>query len=244
MMKKVLFLLLLVGSICGCHRPLRVLESSGEILMVDSTLDAIQDSAYLGYITPIKADLERELNVVIGYAPNRLPVHQPECSMLNWASDALFYMAQDRCPNKVDMVAVNIDGMRTDWAAGDITRRHIFELMPFDNELVVLTMRGDEILNLCDAFIRWGGQGVAGLRLKARNGKLISATIDGKEIVPSAYYTVATSDYLSQGNDGMVPLKNHLSVWRSEEKIRDLYIEYVERTKTVSAEVDGRMDIQ
>jgi 2',3'-cyclic-nucleotide 2'-phosphodiesterase (5'-nucleotidase family) len=80
--------------------------------------------------------------------------------------------------------------------------------------------------------------------MKARNGKLISATIDGKEIIPTAYYTVATSDYLSQGNDGMVPLKNHLSVWRSEEKIRDLYIEYVERTKTVSAEVDGRMDIQ
>ena len=242
-MKKGLLLLLLLGSMCACHRPMRVLEATCEILMIDSTLDAIQDSDYLVYIQPIKEKLEKELNVPIGYAPERLTVHQPECSMLNWASDALFAIAQQRYPNKVDMAVVNIRGMRTEWAAGEITRRHIFELMPFDNELVVLTMKGEEILNLCNAFIKWGGQGVAGLRMKAVNGKLISATIDGKPIVPSAYYTVATSDYLSQGNDGMEPLKNHESVWHSEEKIRDLYIEYTQQVKTVQAKVDGRMNI-
>ena len=80
--------------------------------------------------------------------------------------------------------------------------------------------------------------------MKARNGQLISASIGGKPIVPTAYYTVATSDYLSQGNDGMTPLAQHLDVWRSEEKIRDLYIRYVQQVKTVQAIVDGRMDIQ
>lgn len=243
-MNKPLLLLLLVCSLSACHRPVRVVEAHSEVLMIDSTLDPIQDTDYLAYITPIKADLERELNIPIGYAPEALTVHQPECSMLNWASDALFAMAQQRCPNRVDMAVVNIGGMRTDWAAGDITRRHIFELMPFDNELVVLTMTGEEILRLCDIFVQLGGQGVAGLRMQARNGKLLSATIDGKKIMPTAYYTVATSDYLSQGNDGMTPLKNHEAVWRSEEKIRDLYIKYVQQQKTVQAKVDGRMDIQ
>lgn len=243
-MNKPLLLLLLVCILSACHRPVRVVEAHSEVLMIDSTLDPIQDTDYLAYITPIKADLERELNIPIGYAPEALTVHQPECSMLNWASDALFAMAQQRCPNRVDMAVVNIGGMRTDWAAGDITRRHIFELMPFDNELVVLTMTGEEILRLCEIFVQLGGQGVAGLRMQARNGKLLSATIDGKKIMPTAYYTVATSDYLSQGNDGMTPLKNHEAVWRSEEKIRDLYIEYVQQQKTVQAKVDGRMDIQ
>lgn len=243
-MNKPLLLLLLVCSLSACHRPVRVVEAHSEVLMIDSTLDPIQDTDYLAYITPIKADLERELNIPIGYAPEALTVHQPECSMLNWASDALFAMAQQCCPNRVDMAVVNIGGMRTDWAAGDITRRHIFELMPFDNELVVLTMTGEEILRLCEIFVQLGGQGVAGLRMQARNGKLLSATIDGKKIMPTAYYTVATSDYLSQGNDGMTPLKNHEAVWRSEEKIRDLYIEYVQQQKTVQAKVDGRMDIQ
>jgi 2',3'-cyclic-nucleotide 2'-phosphodiesterase (5'-nucleotidase family) len=213
-------------------------------MMVDSTLDAIQDTTYLQYLTPIKAELEQALNTPIGYAPEIMIVHQPECNMLNWACDALWAMAQQRYPEKVDMAVVNIGGMRCEWAAGDITQRHIFELMPFDNELVVLTMTGDEILNLCNVFIQRGGEGVAGLRMKARNGKLISATIAGKPILPTAYYTVATSDYLSQGNDGMTPLAQYQDMWRSEEKIRDLYIEYVQQVKTVQAVIDGRMDIQ
>jgi hypothetical protein len=41
----------------------------------------------------------------------------------------------------------------------------------------------------------------------------------------------------------MVPLKNHVEMWKSEKKIRDLYIEYIEQVKTVEAKVDGRMDI-
>lgn len=243
-MKKIVLLLLIVVGLIACHRPLRIVSTTSEVMMVDSTLDAIQDTTYLQYLTPIKAELEQALNTPIGYAPEIMIVHQPECNMLNWASDALWAMAQQRYPEKVDMAVVNIGGMRCEWAAGDITQRHIFELMPFDNELVVLTMTGDEILNLCNVFVQRGGEGVAGLRMKARNGKLISATIAGKPILPTAYYTVATSDYLSQGNDGMTPLAQYQDMWRSEEKIRDLYIEYVQQVKTVQAVIDGRMDIQ
>ena len=79
--------------------------------------------------------------------------------------------------------------------------------------------------------------------MKAVKGAMKSAKIAGKDIVPEAYYTVATSDYLSQGNDGMTPLKNYQSIWKSERKIRDLYIEYIQQVKTVEAKVDGRMDI-
>lgn len=243
-MKKTVLLLLLAVGLVACHRPLRVASTTSEVIIVDSTLDAIQDTTYLQYLTPIKAELEEALNTPIGYAPAIMVVHQPECNMLNWASDALWAMAQQHYPAIVDMAVVNIGGMRCEWAAGDITQRHIFELMPFDNELVVLTMTGEEILNLCNVFVLRGGEGVAGLRMKARNGKVVSATINGKPIVPTAFYTVATSDYLSQGNDGMVPLSHYEELWRSEEKIRDLYIEYVQQVKTVQATVDGRMDIQ
>lgn len=243
-MKHIILLSLLMMSLIACHRPMHIVKANSEVITVDSTLDAIQDTAYLQYIIPIKEELEQKLNIPIGYAPEMMTVCQPECNMLNWASDALFAMAQQHYPSRVDMAVVNIGGMRCEWATGDITQRHIFELMPFDNELVVLIMTGEQILNLCQVCIQRGGEGVAGLRMKARNGKLLSATIDGKPIVPTAYYTVATSDYLSQGNDGMTPLAQHEELWRSEEKIRDLYIEYVQQVKTVQAKVDGRMDIK
>lgn len=243
-MKKIGLLILIAATCYACHQPAKVLNKTSKIHMVDSTMDAIQDTQYIAYMEPIRADLEAQLNEPIGYAPKDLEVHQPECTMLNWASDALFEMAQQLCPEQVDMAVVNIGGMRCNWGAGDITFRHVFELMPFDNELVVLTMRGKEILALCDVFAHSGGQGVAGLRMSASNGTVKSAKIAGKNIMPEAYYTLATSDYLSQGNDGMTPLKNHDSMWKSERKIRDLYMEYIQQVKTVEAQVDGRMDVR
>lgn len=238
---------LIVGILVGRatrKAPMHVVESKSEILLIDSTLDTIQDSSYIAYLAPIKAQLEEELRVPIGYAPEALTVSRPECTMLNWACDALLAMARQRYAGEVDMAVTNIGGMRCEWAKGDITFKDVFELMPFDNELVVLTMTGEEVLNLCEIFARLGGEGVSGLRMKACDGRLVSATINGKAIEPSACYTVATSDYLSQGNDHMEPLARYVEIWRSEEKIRDLYIEYIEQVGTVAANIDGRMDVR
>ena len=246
-MKKVSIILLLVCCLISCHRKMHVVQTTSEIIMVDSTLDAIQDSAYLNDLAPIKANLEHELNIPIGYAPEPLPVYAPECPMLNWASDALLVIARERCPEPVDVAVVNIGGMRCEWAAGDITFRNVFELMPFDNMLVVLTMKGNDLQQLCEIFASTGGQGIAGMRIQTVGDKTMQqearVTINGKPLDMNRTYTVATSDYLSQGNDGMLPLKYHLNCWNSQEKIRDLYIEYIKQVKTVQAKVDGRMSV-
>ena len=240
-------MLLLAALFTACHRPMRVAATQGQILMIDSTLDAIQDTQYLQFLAPIKADLEAQLGTPIGYAPVALEVHQPECTMLNWASDALLAMARQLCPEPVDVAVVNIGGMRCEWPAGDITFRHVFELMPFDNMLVVLTIKGSDLQQLCEIFAYGGGQGIAGMRIKAVGDRVMQqealVTINGKPLEMDKTYTVATSDYLSQGNDGMLPLKNYIKYWNSEEKIRDLYIEYIKQVKVVQAKVDGRMEV-
>ena len=241
---KLLFAILLVSLFTACHRPLHVSKTTGAVLLVDSTYNAMQDMQYLQSLAPIKEDLEKQLGAPIGYAPEALTVNRPECTMLNWACDALLAIAQKQCPNPVDMAVVNIGSMRCEWAAGEITFRNVFELMPFDNELVVLTLTGEEIHRLCEIVATNNGEGMAGLRLKARNGKVLQVEINGKSLEKDKTYTVATSDYLSQGNDGMLPLKNHIQCWNSEEKIRDLYIEYIKQVKVVQAKVDGRMDIR
>jgi 2',3'-cyclic-nucleotide 2'-phosphodiesterase (5'-nucleotidase family) len=215
--------------------------------MIDSCLDAIQDSTYLLDLAPVKANMEHELNIPIGYAPEALPVYAPECPMLNWASDALLAIARERCPEPVDVAVVNIGGMRCEWAAGDITFKNVFELMPFDNMLVVLTLKGNDLQQLCEIFASTGGQGIAGMRIQTVGDKVMQqearVTINGKALDMDRTYTVATSDYLSQGNDGMLPLKYHTQCWNSQEKIRDLYIEYIKQVKTVTAKVDGRMGV-
>lgn len=184
------------------------------------------------------------MNVQIGYAPEDLWVDAPECPMLNWASDALWEAAKKLYPGKVDIAIVNMGGMRCAWPKGPITRGNVFELMPFDNQLVVLTLKGEDVLALCESFARYGGQGVAGMRVTVIDNKLANVTVGGKPVDPKGSYTVATSDYLSGGADHMDALTRYTEYWNSERLIRELYMEAVQTQDTIRAAVDGRMTMQ
>lgn len=241
-MQKSIFLLFMAALMGACMRqPVHVTGCTTEAIPVDASSDCLQDTVYLAQLAPVKADLEREMNVQIGYAAQDMWVGEPECPMLNWASDALWEAAKRAYPGHVDIAIVNMGGMRCSWQAGPITRGCVFELMPFDNRLVVLTLQGKEIIELCESFARYGGQGVAGMRVKTVDGQLADVTIGGKDVHPTALYTVATSDYLSGGADHMEALTKYVDYWKSDLLIRDLYLEAVREQDTIRAAVDGRM---
>ncbi len=244
MRKVIVFLLCALFLLPACHKQVKVVSVSTEALPVDASSDAIQDTVYLKQLAPIKADLEQQLNVQIGYAPERLWVGDPECPMLNWATDALWKAAKKVYPEKVDIAIVNMGGMRCEWPAGPITKEKVFELMPFDNELVVLTLKGEDIISLCESFAKYGGQGVAGMRVTVIDGHLADVQVGGKAVDPKALYTVATSDYLSGGTDHMEALTRYVEYWKSDLKIRDLYMEAVQTQDTLRAAVDGRMTMK
>lgn len=236
--------MLVLTSLYACQQPKQVIGATTEAIPVDASADAIEDTVYLAQLAPVKADLEREMNVQIGYAPEDLWVDAPECPMLNWASDALWEAAKKLYPGKVDIAIVNMGGMRCAWPKGPITRGNVFELMPFDNQLVVLTLKGEDVLALCESFARYGGQGVAGMRVTVIDNKLANVTVGGKPVDPKGFYTVATSDYLSGGADHMDALTRYTEYWNSERLIRELYLEAVQTQDTIRAAVDGRMTMQ
>ena len=243
-MRKIFFFAALALTLAACQRkPMSVVSSTLETIPVNASSDGIQDTVYLAQLAPIKADLEHEMNVQIGYAPEALTVCAPECTMLNWATDALWEAAKAHYDGKVDIAIVNMGGMRCSWPAGPITRGNVFELMPFDNRLVVLTLTGENILDLCQSFVIYGGQGVAGLRMTAVDGRLADVTIGGMPVDPKALYKVATSDYLSGGTDHMDALALYSDCWNSDLLIRDLYLDAVKQQDTIRAAVDGRMAI-
>lgn len=241
-MYKSLFLCILTLIFASCARDVRVSGVSTQALLVDASVDTIADSSYIAYLSAYKCNVEREMAVVIGYAADEMYVASPECPMLNWATEALWARAKEVYPNKVDMAVMNMGGMRCEWHKGPITQGNVFELMPFDNQLVVLTLKGEDILALCQSFATYGAQGVAGLRMTAVDGQLADVTIGGKPIDVNALYTLATSDYLSGGTDHMEALKNHVDYWNSGLLVRDLYVQSV-KADTIRAILDGRMNI-
>lgn len=216
---------------------------SEEMLDIDSTTDSIADTAYPIYLEPYKQEVENKLNYHLGDAPEDMIVARPESNMLNWAADALLEMARIKTNQDVDMSVVNIGGLRCNWPAGEITLRNVFELMPFDNELVILTLTGEDLIDLAKAFASQGGQGMSGMEIEIKNNKLKNATLAGHKIVPQMLYRVATSDYLSDGKDHLDPLGRHSSIIETHEVIRDLYIEYIKLHPVVEAPLDGRTKV-
>lgn len=243
-MKRAFLYILVALTLLGCGRkPMQVVRIESEILPVDSSLDAVQDSAYLAYLAPVAAELEEQLSIPLGTAPEALSVGKPESTLLNWASDALKAKADENFVGKVDFAVVNAGGLRCDWAAGDITFRNVFELMPFDNELVILTLSGEDVLLVVQNCIEQGGQGVSKeLHIDAGN-QAQQATLHGLPIDPTASYHVATSDYLSGGADGLTALTHFSERVMTGKKIRDLYIEYIQEIRIVEAKLDGRMKL-
>ena len=123
--------------------------------------------------------------------------------MGDWMSDCLRDWAG------ADAAFQNAGGIRNDIAKGPVTLREIYEVMPFDNTLVVLRMAGRDVREVLDNGVS-GGHGmvqVSGVDLvydpKAPEGKrVVSARIGGKPLQDDQVYKVATSDFMTMGGDG------------------------------------------
>ena len=46
------------------------------------------------------------------------------------------------------MCVLNWGGIRRSFTAGDLTVKNVFELMPFENEVVVVTLSGEKVLEM------------------------------------------------------------------------------------------------
>lgn len=231
---------------CG-RKPLHVTNVETEMIAVDSTLNAIQDTAYLTALAPKKAYIEERCSEVLGVMSEPMSAYTPESPLSNWAADALLYPVRANRPDEADFSVVNMGGLRCNWPAGELTVRHLFELMPFENEVVILTLSGDKVLELANQMAAAGGQGVSGMTFEIADGLAQNVRVQGKPVNPEASYHVVTSDYLSNGADGMDALAEYSAREFVGIKLRDQYIDYA-KTQTangqpIAAKCDGRVKV-
>ncbi len=233
---------------CGRARK-HVVEKSEEIIRIDSTTDCLADTAYTKKMIELRRSMDALLDEVIGYAPKPMQAYLPESPLLNWACDALYEITNQSELAPVDFSVTNVGGLRCDWSAGNITVRSVYELMPFDNKLVVLDMRGIDVIDLCQQFVPWGGQGVSKqLKMTIYKGKAIDITINGEPVKNTKVYRVATSNYLAGGNDHLKAFKKAVKVESKGDNLRDIFIKYIRQQtaqgKLIEAKKDGRIVVK
>jgi 2',3'-cyclic-nucleotide 2'-phosphodiesterase (5'-nucleotidase family) len=211
-----------------------------------------KDSSLLSFLQPYSNTVNKTMNDVVGVAEKSLDKNQPEGALGNFMVDIFLEMAGEKYNTRVDAAFVNFGGIRlTQLPAGDITTGKIFELMPFDNLLILQKLKGEVLQQLLDLTATKGGWPVAGITMQIKNlpagqagKKAVNVMIGGKPLDPDAVYTVANSDFIANGGDNADMLRNVPQISNGY-LMRDAILDYIKRLKSqgkkISANIENRV---
>ena len=234
---------------CACSTPARLDHVEKKQYAFSPKEYASVDSSVLQLTLPYKTKMDAEVNILIGKSDQAVSKDQPEGLLGNFVADLALeesrkhYYPEDN--KNIDFCFLNNGGLRAALPEGDITKRNIFEVMPFENELIVLTLKGSDVNQLFKYIVSKGGIPVGGLRMKIKNKEANDILINNIPFDSSKIYKVVTSDYLANGGDNLLFLAETKQRDYVNLKIRDAMIEYIQQLtkdgKTISPKLDGRI---
>lgn len=182
------------------------------------------------------------MNDVVGVCDESLEKKQPESSLGNFMVDAFFVMAAEKYNTKVDAAFMNYGGIRLNQLpAGNVTRGKIFELMPFDNLLVLQKIKGDVLQQFLDLTASKGGVPVAGLTMQIKDKKAVNVQIGGKALDAGAVYTIVNSDFVANGGDNADMLRRIPQVSNGY-LMRDALFDYIRVLKSKGKNISGAVE--
>ena len=194
------FSVLLLIISCGDNWQLYKAETSR--IEVNSEINVY--STIFKFIEPYKKNIEKDLFTTFAYSAYTLDKKEGELNTAigNMMADAVFELSNPIFKKKknknIDFVLLNYGGIRSIISKGNINEKTAYNLMPFENEVVVTKLTGKDIYALIDYLrIVKSAHPISGLNLELdKNYELIRARINNKSIDINKYYYVATSDFL------------------------------------------------
>jgi 2',3'-cyclic-nucleotide 2'-phosphodiesterase (5'-nucleotidase family) len=244
-----LFFLLFVSLLFSCQ------PKYSKIVKAERTYVEINDSTTTSdirldsMIAPYKKIIDAEMNEVLIISETPMIKEQPEGLLGNMVADIVLKKTLDKLPINVQeepiFCVLNNGGLRTSLPEGDITRKKIYELMPFENEIVILTLSPENAQELMNYIARSGGVPVSGIKMGIQKNEAVNIFVNGNPFDKNKNYKIVTSDYLAEGGDKMFFFKNPINKEIIGLKIRDVLIEYMKeenkKGKTLSAKKDERI---
>lgn len=203
------------------------------------------DASIKGLLQPYSDSVNRSMNVVIAELPAAIEKKQPSGTMNNLVADVLLQKAKEKYKQNIDAGFVNYGGLRLPQIpAGPLTKGKIYELSPFDNTVIIMTVNGDVLQKFLDLIAGRGGWPVSGLSFTINNNHATEIKVGEKEFDVKGTYTIATLDYIANGGDNCtmlsaLPHKDIGYLFRDalieyfSEKGKNILIDQAERIKKI-----------
>lgn len=232
---------------CGSSRQATTGNGETSVLYKDYRIekDSKKDSSLIKMLQPYSVSLNATMLKVIGVSNNGLGNKQPESALGNLMADCMRTMAEKKFERKVDAGFMNQFGMRSSIPKGDITVWKIYEIMPFDNLVVLQEMKGSVLKEFLDKTAADGGWPVsAGVTLHIKDKKAVDVMINNKPLDVNATYVVANSDYVASGGDNCEMLRKVPMISKGY-LFRDALLEfignYTKQGKPVDYTIENRV---
>lgn len=199
--------------------------------------DRVTDSI----IQPYRQSLSQEMNKVLVTADFPIEKALPESCLGNLVTD----ICRKRCSLPSDFCILNNGGLRVALPQGNITKGKVFELMPFDNEIVVVTISGKRMNELFEYIATNKGIPVSGLKGQLLSNGMTEVYIGDQAFDPSKNYRICTTDYLANNGDKMSFFSNPVLLETTGYKLRDALIDEFTQLglagESLHPRIDGRL---
>ena len=223
-----------------------VSQINAKQLVIDSTLIAIDSIE--SFVAPYRKRIDQVLDSTLAYAPEMLTKQDGRynTSAGNLLADIILKQAnpifKSRTGKNIDFVLLNHGGIRSVVSKGNVSARTAYEVMPFENSIVVVELSGKSVLKMVDFLMSSNrAHPIGGLQIILdKNDSLKSLLIQGSVFDENKNYFIASSNYLVTGGDNMNFFKEMLGATDTEYLIRNAMIDYFMKVDTVSAKVDDR----
>ncbi len=196
-------------------------------------------------IKPFADSVHANMNVIIAEAEIALDKKQPESTLGNLLVDILHKAAIEEYVTQVDASVLNYGSIRLNTLPKAlITRGKVFELMPFDNLIVLQKLKGNILHQLLDHIAFKKGWPVSGITMQIRNNVATSILINSAPLDENKTYTVALLDYVANGGDDAAMLRG-IAQENNGYLFRDAILQYMinqqQQGNKISSQINNRI---
>lgn len=211
-----------------------------------------EDAKIEAFVKPYRENIDKDMNEVLAYAPEifekkgewQTNIGSLQADITLASADKIFKLREKK---SVDICLLNNGGIRAIIPQGNVTTRTAFELMPFENNLVVVALKGEQIVEMVNYIIsEKKPHPLAGMQVFLnKDGKSYkSILVQGKPLDLNKTYYVATNDYLYNGGDSMNFFKKGTAVFDLDYKLRNVWIDYFKEVDTIPVPKNQRIILE
>jgi 5'-nucleotidase/UDP-sugar diphosphatase len=237
-----------------------LLAYKGEALLMTpevSPEDFFAKEALLAYAQPVMALMGQVIaEAKVDLVGERAIVRRRESNLGNLIADGMVWKTKGA---GVQIALQNGGGIRASIPKGPITVGKVYEVLPFGNTLVVMDLKGKEILAALENGVSQWEQGagrflqVSGLRYafdlaRPAGSRVVRVEVrTEKGFAPldlEATYRVVVNSFIAAGGDGFTVLKEAQG-YRVDTGFSDAesFMDYLKELKVVEAQVEGRIEV-